>query len=152
LRRLFAKTGHFEWYRDFSPFAPELQKFILFDIRSSVWQRLSKSVKVDTFVAMAAAPKPITEQRKEYLDSWKEIAVFLNRGVRTVQRWEREENLPVHRHNHKKRGTVSALASEIMVWLSNRDNGSKTNQAIEIAPSVQTENGICRIVLEKLRP
>ena len=89
---------------------------------------------------MAAAPKPITEQRKEYLDSWKEIAVFLNRGVRTVQRWEREENLPVHRHNHKKRGTVSALASEIMVWLINRDNRPKTIKPSKSPPSVQTEN------------
>jgi hypothetical protein len=24
------------------------------------------------------------------LDSWKEVAAFLGRGVRTVQRWERE--------------------------------------------------------------
>lgn len=31
------------------------------------------------------------------LNSWKEIATFLGRGVRTVQRWERELQLPVHR-------------------------------------------------------
>ena len=35
---------------------------------------------------------------EDRLDSWKEIAAYLNRGVRTVRRWEREEGLPVHRH------------------------------------------------------
>jgi hypothetical protein len=34
---------------------------------------------------------------KPRLDSWKEIASYLGRGVRTVQRWECEEGLPVHR-------------------------------------------------------
>ena len=36
------------------------------------------------------------------LDSWKEIAAHLGRDVRTVQRWERAEGLPVHRHQHDK--------------------------------------------------
>ena len=31
------------------------------------------------------------------LDSWKEVAVHLGRSTRTVQRWEKEEGLPVHR-------------------------------------------------------
>jgi len=57
---------------------------------------------------------------KELLDSWKEIAVFLQRGVRTVQRWEREECLPVHRHRHGRGGTVFALAPEIQKWLMSR--------------------------------
>jgi len=46
---------------------------------------------------------------KDRLDSWKEIAAFLNRGVRTVQRWEASEGLPVHRHQHQKLGSVFAL-------------------------------------------
>jgi Tol biopolymer transport system component len=33
----------------------------------------------------------------ERLDSWKEIARYLNRDVRTVQRWEETGGLPVHR-------------------------------------------------------
>ncbi len=40
---------------------------------------------------------PRMEQSGERLDSWKEIAAYLKRGARTVQRWEREEGLPVHR-------------------------------------------------------
>ena len=31
------------------------------------------------------------------LDSWKEIARYLNRDVRTVQRWEETGGLPVYR-------------------------------------------------------
>ena len=31
------------------------------------------------------------------LDSWKEIAAFLGRTVRTVQRWEKTQGLPLHR-------------------------------------------------------
>jgi hypothetical protein len=47
------------------------------------------------------------------LDSWKEIAAYLRRGVRTVQRWEREEGLPVHRLAHDKRGSVYARREEL---------------------------------------
>jgi hypothetical protein len=57
---------------------------------------------------------------KELLDSWKEIAVFLNRGVRTVQRWERAEDLPIHRHPHRSGSSVFAFASEIRSWLNTR--------------------------------
>src|SRR5215472_15046072 len=42
------------------------------------------------------------------LDSWKEIAAYLNRDVTTVQRWERREGMPVHRHLHDKVGSVYA--------------------------------------------
>jgi Helix-turn-helix domain len=55
------------------------------------------------------------------LSGWKEIAVYLRCGVRTVQRWERREGLPVHRHPHDKRGTVYAFQSEIDIWLEQRN-------------------------------
>ena len=54
------------------------------------------------------------------LESWKQIAVYLDREVRTVQRWEKNEGLPVHRHIHLKGGTVYALKEEIDVWLRRR--------------------------------
>ena len=47
------------------------------------------------------------------LDSWKEIAAYLGRGIRTVQRWEREEGLPVHRLAHEKRGSIYARRDEL---------------------------------------
>jgi len=54
------------------------------------------------------------------LDSWKEIAAYLGRGVRTVQRWEREEGLPVHRLTHEKRGNVYARREELAAWWESR--------------------------------
>jgi len=54
------------------------------------------------------------------LDSWKEIAVYLERTPVTVRRWEKKEGLPVHRHLHDKQGTVYAYRSEIDTWLANR--------------------------------
>ena len=53
------------------------------------------------------------------LDSWKAIAAYLNRGVRTVRRWEREEGMPVHRHVHNVLGSVYAYKAEIDTWRQN---------------------------------
>lgn len=52
----------------------------------------------------------------ERLDAWKQIARYLNRSVRTVRRWEREEGLPVHRHVHRALASVFALRSEVDAW------------------------------------
>jgi TolB-like protein/Tfp pilus assembly protein PilF len=57
------------------------------------------------------------------LDSWKEIAAYLDRDVTTVQRWEKREGMPVHRHVHDKRGSVYALGSELDAWLQSRRPG-----------------------------
>jgi len=54
------------------------------------------------------------------LDSWGEIASYLGREVRTVQRWERTEGLPVHRHEHKKKSTVYAFSGELDAWIKKR--------------------------------
>ena len=52
------------------------------------------------------------------LDSWKQIANYMNRTVRTVQRWEAEEHLPVHRrvHGPMNRHPVHAYKSELDQW------------------------------------
>src|SRR5712691_8797244 len=60
------------------------------------------------------------ELSRERLDSWKEIAVYLDREVRTVQRWEKREGLPVHRQFHVNAGTVWAFKHEIDAWFKNR--------------------------------
>jgi hypothetical protein len=51
------------------------------------------------------------------LESWKEIAVYLRREVRTVQRWEKREALPVRRHVHRRGSSVFAWKDEIDQWL-----------------------------------
>jgi TolB-like protein len=50
------------------------------------------------------------------LDSWKEIGSYLRRGVRTVQRWEKERGLPVHRLNPERAQSVFAYRSELDRW------------------------------------
>ena len=54
------------------------------------------------------------------LDSWKEIAAYLNRSERTVRRWEEKEELPVHRLQHDKRGSVYAYTRELDAWRVSR--------------------------------
>jgi hypothetical protein len=54
------------------------------------------------------------------LDSWKEIAVYLHREVRTAERWEKREGLPVHRHRHASASSVYAFKHEIDAWLHSR--------------------------------
>jgi TolB-like protein len=60
---------------------------------------------------------PLPEKK---LVSWKEIAVHLGREVRTVQRWENTEGLPIHRHEHQKKSTVYAYATELDDWFKKR--------------------------------
>ena len=57
--------------------------------------------------------------RAEVLNSWKEIAVYMGRGVRTVQRYERRFGLPVRRLVGKDRGAVVAFSSDLDDWLRN---------------------------------
>jgi hypothetical protein len=54
------------------------------------------------------------------LDSWKAIADYLNRNVRTAQRWETLEAMPVHRHGHETGHSVYAYKQEIDAWRSHR--------------------------------
>jgi hypothetical protein len=60
----------------------------------------------------SAAPKST-----RILNSWKEIAAHMGRGVRTVQRWEHELGLPVRRPRGKSRSAVIALAGDLDEWL-----------------------------------
>lgn len=53
----------------------------------------------------------------EVLNSWKEIATYLGRGVRTVQRWERDLDLPVRRPRGKQRSAVIAIKGDLDLWL-----------------------------------
>lgn len=60
-------------------------------------------------------------QSSERHDSWKEIAAYLRRDERTVQRWERECALPVHRTPGRRRGSVFAYRQELDPWLAGQN-------------------------------
>jgi Tol biopolymer transport system component len=69
------------------------------------------------------APRRAPEwQANTRLESWKEIAAYLRREVRTVQRWEKTDGLPVHRLYHSKRGSVYALTAELDRWRQTRSD------------------------------
>lgn len=57
------------------------------------------------------------------LDSWKEIADYLDRDIRTVIRWEKEKALPVHRVPGGKRRGVFAYSQEIDQWMLGQGAG-----------------------------
>jgi predicted DNA-binding transcriptional regulator AlpA len=54
----------------------------------------------------------------EVLSGWKEIANYLGMGVRTVQRYEREQGLPIRRPAGRSTGSVIATKAEIDAWIS----------------------------------
>jgi hypothetical protein len=60
-------------------------------------------------------------QSEDRLDSWKEIAAYLKRDVRTVQRWEKREEMPVHRHLHDRMGSVYASRWGLDGWMRSRN-------------------------------
>jgi Tol biopolymer transport system component len=64
---------------------------------------------------------PSANPSEDRLDSWKEIAAYLNRDVTTVQRWEKREGMPVHRHLHERMGTVYAFRAELDAWTRGRN-------------------------------
>jgi hypothetical protein len=61
--------------------------------------------------------RPLLNSRK-VLNGWKEIAAYTGRAVRTVQRYERDNNLPVQRiMKGPESGSVMAFSDEIDAWL-----------------------------------
>ncbi len=76
-------------------------------------------------------PSPPVSATSERLDSWKEIAGYLKREVRTVQLWEKHEGLPVHRHMHDGRSTVYAYRAELDTWWNNRRPRLEAEEAKE---------------------
>jgi Tol biopolymer transport system component len=66
------------------------------------------------------APEARDRSRQATLESWKEIAAYLQRDAKTARRWEKEEALPIHRHSHKSGSSVYAYPSEIDSWRASR--------------------------------
>jgi hypothetical protein len=65
------------------------------------------------------------------LESWKQIAAYLDRSERTVRRWEASEGLPVHRREHEKQDTVFAFRHEIEAWSRQRTRFPGPSAAVE---------------------
>ncbi len=75
------------------------------------------------------------------LDSWKQIAAYVDRHVTTVRRWEKEESLPVHRHVHSKLDSVYAYSMELDAWLERRQPDQSGTPAAKTTPCVPGPSG-----------
>ncbi len=89
---------------------------------------------------------PLRAGERDRLDSWKKIAAHFHRDVTTVQRWERRESMPVHRHVHDKQGSVYAFRSELDAWLEIRrgklpDSGDSALEPFLSPPPVYSVPG-----------
>ena len=71
--------------------------------------------------APVGPPAAVDRPSDDRLDSWKEIATYLRRDVKTVQRWEKREGMPVHRHVHDRMGSVYAFR---LSWTRGRRTGA----------------------------
>ena len=56
------------------------------------------------------------------LTCWKDIATYLGKGVRTVQRYEREAGLPVRRPSSRQQGVVYAWPAELDAWIKQQSS------------------------------
>lgn len=72
------------------------------------------------------------QDKERLLESWKEIAAYLNRTVRTAQRWEQAEGLPVRRHSHEKRDSVYASTSELDEWWGSRRAKLEAEERVQV--------------------
>ena len=59
----------------------------------------------------------------DILDGWKSISTFVGKSVKTVQRWERESDFPIHRVPGRR--SVFAMKAEVNVWLSRQTDGEE---------------------------
>ena len=88
-----------------------------------------------------AEDRPAGDASSERLQSWKELAAYLKRGARTVQRWEREEGLPVRRLQHGKLGSIYGYKSELDAWWAARGEelSNAPRKTADAAPSVAVQ-------------
>ena len=82
--------------------------------------------------------------QNEILSGWKEIARYLDRGVRTVQRYEHELGLPTRRISGHRRGSVMATKSDLDCWVNSRPivQSCDSQQATQTHLGLALENSL----------
>ena len=61
-----------------------------------------------------------SDAKADVIESWKGISSYLNRNIRTLQRWEQERGLPVRRVPGGVKPGVYAVRAELDAWWRNR--------------------------------
>lgn len=88
----------------------------------AIFDRIEARVEATMTDEQGPAPDPHAGGLR--LESWKEIAAYLRRDVRTVQRWEQTDGLPIHRHRRAHRPIPYAYTTELDTWWTGRSDGS----------------------------
>lgn len=109
-------------------------------VESSYW--LAPRHRCKPAVGSCRMSMSTASQTTSSFTSWKEIATYLGKGVRTAQRWERELGLPVLRPNGKPSGVVSASPAELDSWRArhwsrgeNRSPGRNGKGGLSLVPN-----------------
>ena len=84
---------------------------------------------------------PVSQTSEHRLDSWKEIAAYLGRDIRTVRRWEAERGLPIHRVPGGGRAVVFAFRGEIQSWLRAAEGESRQQGQFKPADTAEDPAG-----------
>lgn len=87
----------------------------------------------------------------KFLAGWKDIATYLGKGVRTVQRYEREMGLPVRRPAAKSRAAVVATKVELDAWVAASPYRGVFSLPRTIAENRTPARGITEGILEMVR-
>ncbi|MDO9065553.1 MAG: hypothetical protein Q7U96_00520, partial [Chloroflexota bacterium] len=64
-------------------------------------------------------------EKRRVLESWKEISDYLNRSIKTCQRWEVELGLSIHRLDGTPSARVFAYADELDRWMAEKLNSAE---------------------------
>ncbi len=87
-----------------------------------------------------------SEEQQEVLSGWKDIARYMGKGVRTVQRYERNLGLPVRRPAGKPRGSVVAAKSDLDLWVRSsataQESFNRKTLNIEAYLIAEVQNGL----------
>jgi hypothetical protein len=91
--------------------------------------KLARRISEDLISLRALKERPIGEigimPRSPILTSWKEIAQYVGKGIRTIQRWERELGFPVRRTKAGRKPSVLAVPEEIDAWVQSQRLGEQ---------------------------
>ncbi|HEX3661168.1 MAG TPA: hypothetical protein VHU89_07030 [Acidobacteriaceae bacterium] len=81
--------------------------------------------------------------RPAVLTSWKDIAQYMGKGVRTVQRWEQDFGLPVRRPRGSNKKAILARPSDLDAWVALRCSSRSDPRAAdtEIRPGSRVALG-----------
>jgi len=89
---------------------------------------------------------PGADSSSPVLTSWKDIARYMGKGVRTVQRWEQDFGLPVRRPLGSNKKAVLARPRDLDAWVALRCG----SRALTLAPPIDGKRGQSVVALASL--